>query len=105
MYLVMCPAGAEGTSYAMLTTLTNLSATVAYRNASSVENCSCCSVAAGFANIWDVSNSTLADHEYDGMWKLTVLYGAIQIIPLAFIWRQRAYQLLTPVACTPRKGL
>lgn len=93
----MCPAGAEGASYAMLTTLTNLSATVAY------------SVAAGCADIWDVKNSTLADHDYEGMWKLTVLCGAIQIVPLAFIWmlptnneEQVFLVMLCSLTCTAR---
>ena len=32
-----------------------------------------------------MSNSTLKNHNYDGMWKLTVLCGAVQLFPLLFI--------------------
>lgn len=73
MFLGMCPEGAEGASYAMLTTLSNLAGTVAY------------SLAAAMANIWDVSIDTLSDHKYDGMWKLTLLCGVIQLVGLCFI--------------------
>jgi len=73
MFLGMCPEGAEGSSYAMLTTLSNLAGTVAY------------SVAAALANIWDVSIPTLQNHDYQGMWKLTLLCGCIQLIGLCFL--------------------
>lgn len=73
MYIVMCPAGAEGASYAMLTTLSNLSSSVAY------------ALAAACAEIWNVSNSNLEDGKYEGMWKLTLLCAVVQILPLAFI--------------------
>ena len=73
MFLGMCPEGAEGASYAMLTTLSNLAGTVAY------------SIAAAMANIWDVSIDTLQNHNYDGMWKLTLLCGCIQLVGLLFI--------------------
>eukprot|EP00596_Hydrurales_sp_CCMP1899_P003780 CAMPEP_0119054474 /NCGR_PEP_ID=MMETSP1177-20130426/75087_1 /TAXON_ID=2985 /ORGANISM="Ochromonas sp, Strain CCMP1899" /LENGTH=459 /DNA_ID=CAMNT_0007034711 /DNA_START=124 /DNA_END=1500 /DNA_ORIENTATION=+ len=56
MFLAMCPEGAEGASYAMLTTLSNLAGTVA--NA----------LGGAIAGVWDVSNETLAKHEYTGMW-------------------------------------
>lgn len=32
-----------------------------------------------------MKNSTLKHHDYGGMWKLTVLCGAIQLFPLIFI--------------------
>jgi hypothetical protein len=73
MFLGMCPEGAEGASYAMLTTLSNLAGTVAY------------SVAAAFTSIWDVSNEELSAHNYDGMWKLTLLCGCIQLTGLFFL--------------------
>jgi hypothetical protein len=73
MFIVMCPVGAEGASYAMLTTLSNLSQSVAY------------SVAAGCAEIWNVSNSKLEDEEWEGLWKLTLLCACCQVVPLAFI--------------------
>ena len=67
MFLGMCPDGAEGASYAMLTTLSNLAGTVAY------------SIAAALSTIWDVRISTLEAGNYDGMWKLTLLCGCIQL--------------------------
>ena len=52
MFLVMCPEGSEGATYAMLTTLSNLAGTVGY------------SIAAALATIWDVSSDTLEDGQY-----------------------------------------
>lgn len=43
------------------------------------------SIAAGCANIWNVSNSNLQNEQYEGMWKLTVLCAIAQVIPLVFI--------------------
>ena len=59
--------GAEGASYAMLTTLSNLAGTVAN------------SLAGSLATVWDVSNDALASHNYEGMWKLTLLCGCVQV--------------------------
>jgi len=73
MFLALCPDGSEGSSYAMLTTLSNLAGTVAY------------SVAGAFAGVWDVSNETLAAHDYSGMWKLTLFCGCIQLAGLLFL--------------------
>jgi hypothetical protein len=30
--------------------------------------------------VWDVSNETLASHDYTGMWKLTLLCGCVQLL-------------------------
>lgn len=70
----MCPDGAEGASYAMLTTLSNLGMTVAY------------SIAGAFANLWNVNNDELSAHHYQGMWRLTLLCGCAQLIGLFFLW-------------------
>lgn len=43
------------------------------------------SLAAGCANIWNVSNSNLQNEQYEGMWKLTLLCAIVQIVPLVFI--------------------
>ena len=51
----------------MLTTLSNLAGTVAN------------SLAGSLATVWDVSNDALASHDYDGMWKLTLLCGCVQV--------------------------
>ena len=73
MFLAMCPEGAEGASYAMLTTLSNLAGTLSV------------SISGSFANIWDVSNETLAAHDYGGLWRLTLLCGCIMTTGLLFI--------------------
>ena len=73
MFLIMCPGGAEGASYAMLTTLSNLAGTVSY------------SLAAAVANIWNVNNETLLAHDYSGMWRLTVFCACIQFTGLFFL--------------------
>lgn len=65
--LIILSQGAEGASYAMLTTLSNLAGTVAN------------SLAGSLATVWDVSNDALASHDYDGMWKLTLLCGCVQV--------------------------
>ena len=69
----MCPGGAEGASYAMLTTLSNLAGTVSY------------SISAAVANIWDVDNQTLLNHDYSGMWRLTIFCASIQFVGLFFL--------------------
>ena len=73
MFLGMCPEGAEGASYAMLTTLSNLAGTVSY------------SMAAALAGIWDVSIPTLSAQNYNGMWRLTLLCACIQVGGLFFL--------------------
>lgn len=73
MFLIMCPAGAEGATYAMLTTLSNLAGTMGY------------SIAAALALIWDVTSDTLSDNDYSGMWRLTLLIGCIQLTGLFFV--------------------
>jgi MFS family permease len=73
MFLGMCPEGAEGASYAMLTTLSNLAGTVSY------------SLAAACATIWDVSIPTLEAKDFSGMWRLTLLCGAVQLTGLLFL--------------------
>jgi hypothetical protein len=43
------------------------------------------SIAGALANVWDVSNETLARHQYDGMWKMTLFCGCIQLAGLFFL--------------------
>jgi hypothetical protein len=74
MFLGMCPGGAEGASYAMLTTISNVAQTVAY------------SFAGAMAGVWDVSNDTLKAHKYEGMWKLTLFVGCAQMVGLLFVY-------------------
>jgi hypothetical protein len=73
MYISMTPTGAEGTTYSMLTTLSNVSGTLAF------------SLGTVMSNIWDVSNDTLRAQDFSGMWKLTLLTSLIQPIPLLLV--------------------
>ena len=98
MFLGMCPSGAEGASYAMLTTLSNLAGTVSY------------SLAAACSSIWDVSIPTLESGNYEGMWKLTLLCGSVQLTGLLFLFllpsgvaeqvRRLVCLLFLPVCCS-----
>ena len=75
------------------------------------------SIAAAFATVWDVSNSSLEEGNFSGMWKLTLLCGCIQLIPLLLLrllpkdvdeqvgnyrqfWCTFCYYFLTNLFCT-----
>ncbi|CAM9881879.1 unnamed protein product [Discosporangium mesarthrocarpum] len=73
MYISMCPDGAEGTTYAILTTLANVAGAAAYNLGT---------LATG---LWDVSNQTLSEGNFGGMWRLTLLTSLIQPVPLLLI--------------------
>ena len=66
-------SGAEGATYAMLTTLQNMASTVAN------------DISTLLTGIWDVSNSAITNGDYSGMWKLTVLTSVIEIVPLVIL--------------------
>mmetsp|Transcript_19579 Transcript_19579/g.23989 ORF Transcript_19579/g.23989 Transcript_19579/m.23989 type:complete len:714 (-) Transcript_19579:150-2291(-) len=73
MYLGLCPEGSEGTTYAMLTTWSNLAGTVAF------------DISTVLTRIWDVSSSTIESGDYSGVWKLSLLCGILGPLPLVFI--------------------
>ncbi|CAM9291177.1 unnamed protein product, partial [Hapterophycus canaliculatus] len=73
MYISMCPDGAEGTTYAILTTMSNVSMAAASN------------LGTMFTGIWDVSNEAFGRGEFNGMWKLTLLTSLIQPLPLLLI--------------------
>ena len=58
---MLCPPGAEGTTFALLTTLASLAGTVASDFGS------------WLTIVWDVSNDTLASGDYSGILKLSGL--------------------------------
>eukprot|EP01038_Epipyxis_sp_PR26KG_P012294 gene12294-16485_t len=74
MYMRLCPDGAEGTSYAMLTTFGN----IALVCASNLGN--------QLASVWDVSNEAMIRHDYNGLWKLSVLTSCVSVIPLSLLF-------------------
>lgn len=73
MYLGLCPAGSEGTTYAMLTTFSNLAGSLAF------------DISTALTSIWDVSSSAIAAGDYSGVWKLSLLCGLIGPLPLVLL--------------------
>jgi len=83
MYLSMCPAGSEGTTYAMLTTFSNLAGTVAF------------DVSTLLTTVWDVEEDTIMAGDFTGVYKLSLLCTLVAPLPLIFIGlipRNRAHQ-------------
>ena len=74
MFIMICPEGSEGITYALLTTIGNLAWTVA------------CALGSFMTTMWDVSNDTLANGDYNGMLKLTLLTSFLQIVPLSLVF-------------------
>ena len=94
MFVAICPEGSEGTTYAMLTTISNIGATLAS------------DFGTLFLRIWDVSNSTIKEGNYSGIEYLvnintynnqfsifcnsphpqTILTSVISVLPIALVW-------------------
>jgi len=74
MYMRLCPEGAEGASYSMLTTFGN----IALVCSSNVGNL--------LANVWDVSNDAMKSHDISGLWKLSLLTSCLAILPLSLLF-------------------
>jgi hypothetical protein len=73
MYMRLCPDGAEGASYSMLTTFGN----IALVCASNLGNL--------MAGLWDVSNDALRENDTSGLWKLSLLTSALAILPIMWL--------------------
>ena len=74
MYLGLCPEGSEGTTYAMLTTWSNLAGSLAF------------DISTALTAIWDVSSETIQAGDYSGVWKLSLLCGIVGPIPLCLLF-------------------
>ena len=74
MFIMLCPEGAEGTTFALLTTISSLAGTVAS------------SVGTYLTSIWDVSNAALSEGQFDGILKLTILTSVIQTLPIVLVF-------------------
>ena len=74
IFVMLCPDGAEGVTYALLTTIGNLGYTVA------------CDIGSAFTLIWSVDNDTLSSGDFSGMLKLTLLTSSLQVFPIFFVW-------------------
>ena len=73
MYVVLCPEGSEGTSYALLTTISNLAGTVGS------------DISSWLTNIWDTKNETLQAGDYRGVANLAILTSVLQILPIVLV--------------------
>lgn len=85
MYMKLCPDGAEGASYSMLTTFSNI-AGICSSNLGNL-----------FAGIWldirsaelsffrDVSNNAMKANNISGFWRLHVLTSCIALFPIALL--------------------
>lgn len=73
MYLGLCPPGSEGTTYAMLTTWSNLAGSLAF------------DISTALTVVWDVSTETIKAGDYSGIWKLSLLCGLIGPVPLILL--------------------
>ena len=73
MYMRLCPDGAEGASYSMLTTFGNI-ALVCARNLGNL-----------MAGIWDVSNGALREGDVSGLWKLSLLTSMLALLPILWL--------------------
>ena len=74
MFAMLCPEGYEGLVYAMLTTIGNLSGSVAS------------DLGSLFTLIWDVSNNTIEKGDYSGVLYIAILTSLLQLFPLCFVW-------------------
>lgn len=74
MFIMLCPEGAEGTTFALLTTISSLAGTVSS------------SIGTYLTSIWDVSNATLNEGNFEGILKLTILTSFIQTLPIVLVF-------------------
>ena len=74
MFIMLCPEGAEGTTFALLTTISSLAGTVSS------------SIGTYLTSIWDVSNTALSAGDFDGIMKLTILTSILQTLPIVLVF-------------------
>lgn len=74
MFFAMIPPGTEGTTYAIITTWQNVAAEVGYDLGTALA----CTV--------NDSNSSIENHHWTGILKLTIICSLIQVLPAAFIY-------------------
>lgn len=74
MFMMLCPEGSEGVTYALLTTIANLSSTVSS------------DIGSWLTIYFDVSNSTLEAGDFTGVLYLTIITSCLQLLPLTLLW-------------------
>jgi hypothetical protein len=80
MMVHLCPAGSEGASYAMFTTINNSANTLSS------------AISTQLLKIWDVSKDAFLKGDVSGMINLTYLTSCSQIAALAFVWMLPHYK-------------
>ncbi len=98
MFVMLCPDGSEGVTYALLTTISNLAYTVAS------------DIGSACTYIWDVSNATLEAGDYSGILKLTILTSLLQIAPICLVFilpdsKDEVYRLIKSGGSSYNAGL
>ena len=73
MMVHLCPAGSEGASYAMFTTVNNAASNLAS------------AISTVMLGIWDVSETAMLSGDLSGMVKLTALTTALQVSGVLFV--------------------
>jgi hypothetical protein len=71
---MLCPEGYEGLVYAILTTIANLSGSIASN------------IGSLLTLIWDVSNITIEKGDYSGVLHIAILTSCLQLFPLCLVW-------------------
>jgi len=74
MFVMLCPEGSEGVTYALLTTIANLAWSVSF------------DIGTAFTSIWDVSNAALQKGDFTGVLYLTLLTSFLQLLPLSLLF-------------------
>lgn len=74
MFIMLCPQGSEGLTYALLTTVGNLAWIIAQ------------GLGGTLTSFFDVQNATLASKDFSGVLKLTILTSVIQIVPIVGVY-------------------
>eukprot|EP00602_Paraphysomonas_sp_CaronLab_P004945 CAMPEP_0185027976 /NCGR_PEP_ID=MMETSP1103-20130426/13370_1 /TAXON_ID=36769 /ORGANISM="Paraphysomonas bandaiensis, Strain Caron Lab Isolate" /LENGTH=448 /DNA_ID=CAMNT_0027562197 /DNA_START=477 /DNA_END=1823 /DNA_ORIENTATION=+ len=96
MYMKLCPDGAEGASYSMLTTFGNI-ALVCASNLGNI-----------VASFWDVSNEAMREGDTEGLWRLHVFTSVISLLPLCLLFllprNEEEQEELRKNATRSRKG-
>lgn len=90
MFMMLCPEGSEGVTYALLTTIANLASTVSG------------DIGSGLTTLFDVSNTSLEAGNFDGVLYLTILTSFLQLLPLCLLWilpDSRVRRVLFSFAC------
>lgn len=73
MFILLCPEGSEGVTYALLTTVGNLAWTLAQDFGTTL------------TVLFDVSNASLAAGDFRGILQLTIFTSLIQLLPILWV--------------------